>query len=1674
VSPLTLISRRLSRPALRFLIVLAFTVAGLSANAAAAYAVGAPTFSALPGGGPGGQIASSFWITATSNPNNNTGGNNIDCYQSLNGGSWGNIGGSVSANGSWVTDSWQVTQAGLHQIYCTAKGANGSTAQTGSPSSPALSFVYDPTTPSVGAGLSGGWGDNGWYASAPSVYEYDGGDSTPWGYIYSRWCSPSYNQGYNTETCYAETAAGKVGAGSTGLYYDSVAPSVSTAISGGSAQNGWYSSAPSISPSAWDGTSGVWYDSCTQLANGVNYVTCSATDVAGNGATDAATQVNLDTQTPATAVPSSTGVWYSSRSAIPSLAVSASEATDYSGLTSLSCANPNSGAAGSYSLTQGVGASSSLQGTYPATDVTPGTNTVTCTNTTGAGNTAASSFDVLYDPQTPTVQITTTADATRWYRSIASIPQVSVSGTLGASGIASFACSADGIAPQTYSSATGGTVNLAGLHQGSGTITCTLLANNGLSATTTQTLKLDTTTPTVAYSTTASRSLWYTNTNLPEVDVNGATTGASGVDHLTCNGDGLPTDYTITGASGTIPAADLDQGAGQISCASTSGAGISSSAATLGVQIDDTVPTVTLNSSLDSAAWYPSAFAIPAVNVASTSGPSGIASITCQAPDAPNTLTTATGTLDLSTLRDGSDTITCTPMSPAGVDGSPATLLVQLDSQTPTLTFAGRASQTKWYDSVGSIPELDTDATTGASGLASIDCSGDGIATQSAAASGTAVALSGLQQGTGAVTCTATSLSGLTSRPQAFTLNLDGGAPSAAWSTSESETTWYPSTASVPALTLDAAAGGPSGVDHITCTGDGFSSNVTISATSGTLHPTGFGDGANTITCVPYSGAGVSGAAIARTILVDSTRPAVALSGTDSSTWYPAAQTVSADASADTDPSGVESISCAVDGGGPTVTNDAHASQAVSGDGVHAVSCHALSGAGASGADANTTVRIDTQAPAVTQTVIPAGPSDPAGSVEVVVTAAETHPLSGIASTSCSLDHQPATVVQGSKQTIGVTSAGLHSLVCSATTNAGVAGSDSTQTYTVNADPSQFSLQYGTVPTAWQAATVTVPVALTGATANAYSSLTCTVDGGSPTSIAGTSGSVDVTASGSQQLACYATAANGADTAAQTQTVKIDKQTPTAGWSTSATPGGEQVTLLGSEPTLLSGIAAESCSVDGGPAQRSSTPHLAVAVNGNGSHTLDCTITSGAGVTAHVTHAATVTVPVPAPIAVATPDPTRWYAAAQSVVLGIPTGGPAVTAVRCTQGGAATSYPVSGANVTVPVPAPGGDVRCVDLDATGQQSTTVDFPVHIDTGAPTGYFTQTGPRTAVAAVSNPGTSGIQTVTVQYQVGSGAWVTIPGAYDPAGSEISVALPAALQQPGVQYALRLLAVNNAGGRSTIATMKDGTPATGSAPASPANPFAGAAVRGGLYVGTVPPGGRVRVARMVPQTRKVHVKRGGKTVVRIQPLYRLVAKRVTVHGRTTVRQVKVPVLRRTYVWQINTAALAPTLTVSYGQTVGLAGTLTLAAGQVSGQTVTIVQQGNHRRLTATTTAGGSFTATLGAGGTRTVTYTLAGVSHTVTIRVRGQVAATVRGAAPRRTLTVAAAGATGRVAYQLQQNWGGRWPTVGPTRRTDRLGHAAVPLPAAVASTPPSRLRVVVSTQPAWPYLNVKEDA
>lgn len=1067
------------------------------------------------------------------------------------------------------------------------------------------------------------------------------------------------------------------------------------------------------------------------------------------------------------------------------------------------------------------------------------------------------------------------------------------------------------------------------------------------------------------------------------------------------------------------------------------------------VNVDNTVPTATWAST--SSSWTTHTSETLQITV----GPSGLGSVTCTNNGTPDTATpqsgnpsSGAGTYDykVATSTQGTNAPSC---SVANGDTDPLTAQTaaqtyQVDSAAPTVSFTGTASQTNWYSASSAVPTLGTAATVGQSGLASYACSGDGIGNQTfGATAGGQLDLSSANQGTGTITCTVTSVVGTTATAT-FSLNIDSTVPTVAWGTTEDESTWYPSAASVPAIGVNGSTTGASGVDHITCSGDGLTGNVKLNGSSGTPDTSQLPNGSDTITCVAVSGAGVSSSTISRTIQVDNSTPAIALTGTDQNTWYSGDQTVTADASADSNPSGIQSVSCSVDGGTATVTSGATAAQAVSGDGSHTVTCRPLSGAGVAGPAESTTVKIDSQTPTVALAIVPAPATAPTGTVAVQVTASEANNVSGIASTSCSLDSQSATTVNGSHQTVLISTGGNHSLDCTGLTNAGVSSADATATYSVTTDPGMYSLQYGAVSTAWQSSAVSVPIQLAGATANNYSSLICAVNNGAPTTINGTSGDVTVTGSGNDKIDCYATANNGAETAAVEQMVHIDSQKPSGAWSIATNATGDIVTLTGSEQTPLSGIAAESCTVDNGATQSANAATLRINVVGNGHHQIACTITTGAGVTAAVNDGVTVSVPVTAPIANSTPDPGRWYQTAQSIVIGIPTTGPTVASVVCTQAGVSTTYPVVGATVNVPVAAPGGDVQCYDVDSTGAQSAPVTFPVHIDDQAPTGYFIQAGTTQATATITDgPDGSGVHTVTVQYQIDGGQWVTIPGSYDTTTGQITVTLPTALQQPGVSYALRALAVDYAGNSSVVNTMKDGSPANSTAP----DPYAGAAVTGGLYVGTVPPGSQMRVVK-ITRVHKVVIKTIG----------------------TTRRRRTITVTRKRWVTAINRAKLANTLTASYGQPVSLTGTLTLADGQVAHQPVTIVQQAGKtiKRSTAYTNASGVFNVKLARGGTRTITYTVAGVSQTVTLREHGAASVRLRG----NSLAVTVDGATGKVRYRVQRFAGGRWLAAGGWLHTNAHGRAEVALAAPVAATGATRLRIVISTQASWDYLNLKE--
>lgn len=100
------------------------------------------------------------------------------------------------------------------------------------------------------------------------------------------------------------------------------------------------------------------------------------------------------------------------------------------------------------------------------------------------------------DETRPTISLTTAANENVSYPSVASIPALHVSGTVGPSGFGSLLCTGDGIATQSFNSDAGGTLDLAGLHTGTGVVSCTISSLSGLSATTAFSLTL--TPPTIA------------------------------------------------------------------------------------------------------------------------------------------------------------------------------------------------------------------------------------------------------------------------------------------------------------------------------------------------------------------------------------------------------------------------------------------------------------------------------------------------------------------------------------------------------------------------------------------------------------------------------------------------------------------------------------------------------------------------------------------------------------------------------------------------------------------------------------------------------------------------------------------------------------------------------------------------------------------------------------------------------------------------------------------------------------------------------------------------------------------------------------------------------------------------------------------------------------------------
>ncbi|MGH2916454.1 MAG: Ig-like domain repeat protein, partial [Solirubrobacteraceae bacterium] len=238
------------------------------------------------------------------------------------------------------------------------------------------------------------------------------------------------------------------------------------------------------------------------------------------------------------------------------------------------------------------------------------------------------------------------------------------------------------------------------------------------------------------------------------------------------------------------------------------------------------------------------------------------------------------------------------------------------------------------------------------------------------------------------------------------------------------------------------------------------------------LNPCALADGSYTLFEGATNPAGMLGYGPlnGETINVDCTPPTTSVASAPSaSSWYSGQQSVTFAGSDNF--SGVAALSC----------NDGrHAgssyTEVVTAQGTSTASCQAIDNAANVGGAVSATVHIDSQRP----TIAFSGPSQSAwasGPQSVTATGSEPQPFSGIASTSCSLDGGAPRLTHAATQTVRVTGDGVHSIVCTATTGAGVTGAVATYTVQIDSQPPTLSFSGGPSQSTWATGAEPIEVA---------------------------------------------------------------------------------------------------------------------------------------------------------------------------------------------------------------------------------------------------------------------------------------------------------------------------------------------------------------------------------------------------------------------------------------------------------------------------------------------------------------------------------------------------------------------------------------------------------------------
>jgi hypothetical protein len=322
--------------------------------------------------------------------------------------------------------------------------------------------------------------------------------------------------------------------------------------------------------------------------------------------------------------------------------------------------------------------------------------------------------------------------------------------------------------------------------------------------------------------------------------------------------------------------------------------------------VDNNTPSVSLGSNTTAGTWYGTPQQIT-VNASDGDG-SGVAAVSCSGGGVNQTVTSFPATLTVS--QTGSDQVSCTPTNNVGTVGTPASTTIDVDTQTPEVTFGDALPAPQWLSGTPEVTVASTESVP-ASGIQSTDCTATNTTTNEKFTTDSAdaqAALSFNSSGIWKVSCTATSGAGITGT-STETVQIDNQQPTVAFSGASVAPAWSNGKQAVVASGSEAKP--LSGIATTTCAVDGASQTYNGSSTSLSLT----GQGAHQISCYATSGAGVQGPSSSETVQVDTSTPTITFSGGPSQTaWYAAAQSIVATAQDPGGGSGIDQIICSIAG----------------------------------------------------------------------------------------------------------------------------------------------------------------------------------------------------------------------------------------------------------------------------------------------------------------------------------------------------------------------------------------------------------------------------------------------------------------------------------------------------------------------------------------------------------------------------------------------------------------------------------------------------------------------------------------------------------------------------------------------------------------------------------------